>query len=263
MPAPVVLLFHYDIGVSAYLLARGIDGLALDADAGLIRIDLAAFPPGPARWWRAPPERRTSGAAKTRIPVTALLTARTFKQRGHVEGSRRGDVVALMTNVRLPCRALASRVKDKVSPVAVVLPTLMLEMPSFGLMLTCPMPTRERSKHPEDVTLKVGELPTTTWVGEIPMSGTSCTAVTANGTAAAALLARIVSIRVPARAQLARLNDKVRPDAVTPLIFSLGLMVTCPELTLERSNPPEDAMIKVAEVPAGMGGGAMLMAGGP
>jgi len=167
-----------------------------------------------------------------------------------------------MVTVRLPCGAVAARAKDKLSCAAVAFATVTLEMPVVGLMLTCPLPTPERLKHPVDVTVILGEVPAVTWVGEIPMSGAFGTAVTWN----VAEAVRIVSVRGPPRAQLARANDKVRPDAVTPLTLiletpSLGLIVTCPAVTPDRSNPLVDAMVKVAEVPAAIEAGDMVMPG--
>src|SRR5262245_23598870 len=169
-----------------------------------------------------------------------------------------GTPAAVTVSVRPPVGPVVAMLKPTFSWLAVTLETATLEIPVLGLMLTWAVVTPERLRHPVEVTVNVDEVPAVTAVGKTPISGAFGTGATWNGRGAP----RIVTVRCPPRAQAASANDKFRLDAVRALTLmletpSLGSIVTCAAVTPVRSNPPNEAMLSVGELPAGIGGGVM------
>src|SRR5262245_40809138 len=77
-------------------------------------------------------------------------------------------------SVRLPAGVQPAMSKDSMRVLGVGLLTLMLEMPSPGLIVTSSRRTLERSKPPDDATTRLGELPAVTGGGAMLIDGGPC-----------------------------------------------------------------------------------------
>ena len=173
-----------------------------------------------------------------------------------------------MTSLRLMVGALLATPKDRLKDVADSAPTARLEMPSFGLIVTCAGVMRERSKQPVDVTFSVAVLEIKTRSGLTASVGVCCTAANGKTVEAEMFWSRIVSVRGTGRVQLAMLKDttallRVALAMPIPEMPSSGVIVTCETVARDRSIPPDDLMVRAAAVPTMIGGGSMAIAGGP
>jgi hypothetical protein len=91
----------------------------------------------------------------------------------------------VITSLRLVVGASPATAKERLKAVADNAPTVTLEIPSLGLIVTCPGVMWERSKQPVDTTFSVDVLETMTVSGRTLSVGVCCGA--ANGRTADAV----------------------------------------------------------------------------